>query len=115
MDWDEELPQELKLELENLIADIPEVAKQKFARYIFRDDNGRSIDPPAKELWELHGFVDAGKLAWGCAIYLRYPLPNGGFGAALIFSTTRVAPTKQNLSVPRKELNSIVLGVKHLL
>ena len=46
---------------------------------------------------------------------MRYPLPNGEYAAALIFSRTRVAPTKQNLSVPRKELNSIVLGVKHLL
>lgn len=86
-----------------------------FARYIFNDESGRLIDPPPKEIWELHGLVDTGKLAWGRAIYLRYPLPNGEFFAALIFSTTRVAPTKKYLSVPRKELNSIVLGEKHLL
>ena len=115
LEWDEELPDSIKKEFQEWIDDIPEVAKQTFPRYIFCDEDGEYLNPPPKTTWELHGFVDAGKYSWGVAIYLRYPLPNGKFRCVLIFSTSRVAPTKQELSVPRKELNSIVLGAKNLI
>jgi len=61
----------------------------------------------------LHIFTDAGENAWSVAIYIRYFNDDTQkYESNLIYSTTRVAPTKTKLSVPKKELNGILLGVE---
>ena len=64
----------------------------------------------------LHGFADAGETAWGIAIYIRFfNIITKLYQSCLIYSTTRVAPTKGKLSIPRKELNAVVLVRAKLL
>ena len=63
----------------------------------------------------MHGFADAGEQAWGIAIYLRFFNPKlQRYESHLIYSATRVAPTKNKLSIPRKELNAVLLCCEKL-
>ena len=92
--------------------EIKEAAKFQVNRYIFK---GLKIIPNRKEV-TLHGFADAGETAWGIAIYIRFfNIITKLYQSCLIYSTTRVAPTKGKLSIPRKELNAVVLVCAKLL
>ena len=78
---------------------------------------------------ELHGFVDAGGKAWGVVVYLRYPTKNNTskqsaknktenadpYESKLILAASQVTASKNPLSVPRRELSALVLGVEKLL
>ena len=57
----------------------------------------------------LHVFCDAGEAAFGLAVYLRYNL-GVDWTAKLMYISSKVAPAKNKLSIPKKELNAIVLG-----
>ena len=58
----------------------------------------------------LHGFGDAGENAWGIAIYLRFYNNISKLSqTCLMYSTTRVVPTKGKLRIPTKELNAALL------
>lgn len=59
---------------------------------------------------ELHTFVDAGEDAFAATTYLRIENEDG-IDCALMGSKARVAPLKY-LSIPRKELQSAVLGAR---
>ena len=64
----------------------------------------------------MHGFSDAGETAWGICIYIRFfNIITKLYHSCLIYSATRVAPTKGKLSIPRKELNAVVLVCEKLL
>ena len=54
-------------------------------------------------------FFDAAEAAYGIAAYARYNTKTS-FSSHLIYSASKVAPTKNKLSIPKKELNAIVLG-----
>ena len=92
--------------------EIKEAAKFPVNRYIFK---GIKIIPSRKEV-TLHGFADAGETAWGICIYIRFfNHITKLYQSCLIYSTTRVAPTKGKLSIPKKELNAVVLVCEKLL
>ena len=94
------------------LSEIKEAAKFQVNRYIFKE---LKTIPSRSEL-TLHGFCDAGETAWGIAIYIRFYNPTiKSYQSCLIYSATRVAPTKGKLSIPRKELNAIVLVCEKLL
>ena len=104
--WDDQLPEEIKNRWLKWIKEIKEVAKFYVHRYVFQ--NATKI--PTKDQLELHGFADAGEQAWGIAIYLRFFNSKlKKYESHLIYSATRVAPTKHKLSIPRKELNAVLL------
>ena len=64
----------------------------------------------------MHGFADAGETAWGICIYNRFFTNiTKLYQSFLIYSTTRVALTKGKLSIPKKELNAVVLVCEKLL
>ena len=68
---------------------------------------------PKREDLTLHVFTDAGEQAWGIAVYIRYfNSETNRYESHLIYSATRVAPTKNKLSIPKKELNGIVLATE---
>ena len=92
--------------------EIKEAAKFQVDRYIFK---GLKNIPDRKDV-TLHGFSDAGESAWGISIYLRFfNTITKFYQTCLIYSATRVAPTKGKLSIPRKELNAVVLVCEKLL
>jgi len=110
--WDDKLPEEIRNRWLKWVAEIKEAAKFEVNRYIFK---GLKQVPDRKSL-SLNGFSDAGENAWGIAIYLRFfnTILNI-YQSHLIYSATRVAPTKSKLSIPRKELNGVVLVCEKLL
>ena len=110
--WDDKLPEEIRNRWLKWVAEIKEAAKFQVDRYIFK---GLKQVPDRKSL-SLNGFSDAGENAWGIAIYIRFfnAILNT-YQSHLIYSATRVAPTKSKLSIPRKELNGVVLVCEKLL
>ena len=110
LDWDDNLPEEIKNRWLKWIAEIKDVSKFEVSRYLFKNI---SHVPDRNKLY-LHGFADAGEQAWGIAIYIRY-LNKDQFESHLIYSATRVGPTKSKLSIPKKELNAILLACEKLI
>ena len=112
LSWDDRLPPEIEHRWLKWIREIKECSKFQVGRYIFKNLNY----VPTTNALELHAYSDAGDLCWGAAIYIRFYNPKtGNFEVHLIYSCSRVAPTKSKLSIPRKELNAIVLGCEKLL
>ena len=110
--WDDKLPEEIKNQWLKWVMEIKEAAKFEVNRYLFKTLN----NVPSRNKLSLHGFSDAGEKAWGVAIYIRYFNEDTKLHEShLIYSATRVAPTKVKLSIPRKELNGIVLLCEKLL
>ena len=104
LNWDDVLPGEIQKEWEKWLQDIPKVSQMQIKRYIFSSNN------PPKRLF-LHCFGDGGSNAWGIVIYIRwFNETTGKYTAQIVYSASRVGPTKRPLSVPRKELNSVVLA-----
>ena len=81
------------------------MSKLIYQRYIFSEAES-TIN---SELLFLHVFCDAGESSYGIAVYVRYKTKSG-FSSHLVYSASKVAPTKNKLSIPKKELNAIVLG-----
>lgn len=62
---------------------------------------------------ELHVFCDASEKAFCCVCYIRVVDENATVHVALVLSRTRVSPTcKKQLTLPRLELQSAVLGIR---
>ena len=116
LDWDEELPPDIKLEFAKWMNLIPQISMTKHPRYLFEELQ----TPPEKNTLYLHVFCDAGETAFGIAAYIRYYLGDSTdstynthkWMSKLIYSSSKVAPAKNKLSIPKKELNAIVLGSK---
>lgn len=66
---------------------------------------------PNATLYELHGFADASKFAYGAVVYLRIVDGNKVF-VSLIQAKTKVAPMKPLLTIPRLELCAASLLAK---
>lgn len=52
---------------------------------------------------------DGSELAYGCAAYIRWELPDGSFWVRLIMGKCRIAPVNR-ISIPQMELNGAVLS-----
>ena len=102
------MPEEITNQWEKWIKDVEEVSRFELPRYIFKS----LTKPPKTHNLYLHTFCDGGKDAWGICIYVRFQVAKDKFESQLIYSSSRVAPTKNLLSTPKKELNAIVLGCK---
>lgn len=57
---------------------------------------------------ELHGFSDAGDMAYGACCFLRWQLDDGRFRCTFVASKAMVAPLKRR-SIPRLELMGCVV------
>ena len=112
LDWDEELPPDIKLEFAKWMNLIPQISMTKHPRYLFEELQ----TPPEKNTLYLHVFCDAGETAFGIAAYIRYYLGDSTdstynthkWMSKLIYSSSKVAPAKNKLSIPKKgaECNS---------
>ena len=105
LDWDDPLPAVIREEFEKWLEKLPRVSEISYKRYIFNEAN---IPMLPEELF-LHVFCDAAEAAFGIAAYIRYKY-EGTYRSHLIFSSSKMAPSKNKLSIPKKELNAILLG-----
>ena len=101
------MPEEISKQWEKWINEIQKISKMQTGRYIYKT---RPTIPSPKTL-SLHVFNDASDRAWGTCIYLRFPTcPKPGYESHLVYASSRVGPTKNALSIPKMELNGVVLG-----
>lgn len=112
IDWDEPIPSE---ELDNwnkLRSELCGMSNMRIPRRV-------TVDNPS--VFELHGFSDASRAAYGCCVYLRSVSVDGVVGVTLLCGKSRVAPLKElnrkekegappeELTIPRLELCAAVL------
>ena len=113
--WDDPLPKDLCCKLDQWIQRIPLVAQMLIPRHIFAN----ILLPPGKaifEVTELITFADGGGSGYGACIYVRFPTPQG-YDSNLIQAKSKTATSKANrkLSIPRQELNAIILSMTMVL
>ena len=67
--------------------------------------------PPAKDEMEVHVYFDGGGDSFGAVAFLRW---NHGseYKMKRIYAASKVVPPKSKLSVPRREVCSLVMGTK---
>ncbi|XP_052753688.1 uncharacterized protein LOC128201267 [Galleria mellonella] len=104
LDWDEELPLELKTEWFTYLDKFSHMQIIPFPRWLSILNTTTRV--------ELHGFSDASCAAYAAVVYIR--VWNGkNVNVHLVFAKTRVAPVKQ-ITLPRLELCGAVLLAKML-
>ena len=114
LDWDETLPPHIDKLFKEWIEDLKFVDEFKTTRYVFGTKDGVFETPPPRKLLEMHAFSDGGNDAYGIVIYLHWK-SNGSYQMKRIYAASRIVSKSNNMSVPRKELNGIVLAVKKAL
>ena len=68
-------------------------------RYVF-EEAGKI--PKIGKLY-VHSFADAGESSYGCCVYLRYFNEYlKGYKSSLIYRASSVAPSKPQLSIPKR-------------
>ena len=100
-DWDDELPDELKLIWLNYLHQLRDCGYISIPRFVFSD-----IVQKVEQV-DIHGFCDSSKNAYSAAVYLRIK-SSDGYSARLISSKTKVAPAKE-VTIPRLELLGCLL------
>ena len=90
--------------------DIKLINEFRTNRYLFGKEDGEFIKPPAREQLELHIFSDGGLFAYGTVVFIRFRTKNGRYKMRRIFATSRIISPNNNMSVPRRELNGLVLA-----
>lgn len=103
LDWDEELPPDLKDEWITYLNHFTHIENIQFPRWF-----GVSDDTIKREL---HGFSDASCTAYAGVVYLRVLNNDGEVNVYLVLAKSKVAPVKQ-ISLPRLELCGAVLVAK---
>lgn len=99
IDWDAEIPTELKVVWEEFCTQLVCLKSIKIPRHLLLDKS---------TLTEIHGFVDASATAYGACLYMRSINANGEVLTRLIASKSRIAPLKTT-TIPRLELCAALL------
>ena len=111
--WDDCLPPDEERVFQRWLSGIPLLQQLTLERcYVTGDVCWSEVS----DQLELHVFGDASVKGYGCVVYLRYPLPDGGFAASFVMARARVAPVK-TVTLPRLELLGCLMAarmVKHV-
>ena len=103
VDWDDELPSELKQrweEWKKTLQDLPSMEIPRWYDIDFTNEQGP----------QLHVFADASDNAYGAVAYLRQAHEEN-VKCGFIFRKLRLAPIKQNsLTIPKLELQAAVIA-----
>jgi hypothetical protein len=103
LDWDEPImDQRMRKIWVNWIRDIRQLETYSIPRCL-RPFN--AVGSPS-----LIVFTDASEKAFGAVAYARWELGEGGYSTRFIMAKSRVAPIRETLSVPRLELQGLVIG-----
>jgi hypothetical protein len=100
IDWDQELPEELKAKYRNYREDVKAIEHINVKRCIIPLKNVTKA--------EIHGFADASEKAYGACVYLKVTDDNDNIEINLLCSKSRVAPLKQ-VTLARLELCAAVI------
>ena len=110
LSWDENLPPHIDTLFTDWLNDVKLVSEFRTNRYLFGTDDGEFVRPPSRELLEIHIFSDGGLCAYGIVCFIRFPTKDGKYKMRRIFATSRIISPKSPMSVPRRELNGLVLA-----
>lgn len=105
LDWDDELPAELRNEWIRYLDDLQQLPSIKVPRWIQTSKSNKSF--------QIHGFCDASLVAYGAAIYLRTVDGFNNVSSHLLISKSKITPTKAS-TIPRLELCGAYLLAKLL-
>ncbi|XP_070169572.1 uncharacterized protein [Polyergus mexicanus] len=100
LDWDFPIAADLLESWKKYCAEFLNLKEIRIPRWIGMHPENLAI--------ELHGFADASNRAYAAVVYLRILRSLSEFSVVLITAKSKVAPIK-TISVPRLELNAIVL------
>ena len=107
--WDDPLPTELEEMFINLTNQLEKISRAEYPRCLFPEVNFT----PKPDVICLHIFCDAGDNCYGITAYLRYEKKvTNKYHTKLIYACSRTAPSKSKLTMPKKELCSLLLGSK---
>ena len=95
MDWDQEVPNEIKMEHKEWRDNLGLLAAIRLPRYYFSGSNPQNIT--------LQGFSDASKDAFAAVVYIHATYASGPPSSTLVLSKTKVAPL-DGRSIPELEL-----------
>ncbi|UYV80734.1 hypothetical protein LAZ67_19001563, partial [Cordylochernes scorpioides] len=96
--WDSQLPEYMDREFRTWYSQIGLLSEIKIPRHIWFDQTNKN---------EIHVFCDASKSAYAAVAYMRSEV-QGGVHLSLLWSKSRLAPTKR-VTIPRLELLACVL------
>ena len=102
LDWDEEVPNQLKTDFERFVSQIPQLAQVRIPRCILLPEDYTKI--------ELHVFTDASEKALGACVYAKVFYPDTIL-THLLLAKGKVASVKA-VTLPKKELCGLVIGAK---
>lgn len=100
IDWDEAPPSNIIQIWQTFIHELPLLSKLQFPRYMGIEQNS---------VISLVAFADASEKAYGCVIYSHVVTGNESPIVTLLCSKSRVASPKTKITLPRLELNGLVL------
>lgn len=106
VEWDEDLPPNLKEEWRKIKNSLIRCSKITIPRWIGYTEAHQHVS--------LHGFCDASEQIYSAACYLRTTQKDGTVEVNLIAAKTRVAPLK-SMTIPRLELCAAKLVAKLLV
>ena len=102
--WDDELSVEFKKRWKQILINLEEVDKILVPRkYCFYNIN----DPVV--LVQSHTFSDASKRMCASNMYLRFQFQSGLVKCVLVVAKSKILSIKGNITIPRSELNGVVL------
>ncbi|MCP9259739.1 putative Reverse transcriptase [Dirofilaria immitis] len=97
--WDQSINDTDKEQWKVLVSDWPKIVRE-IPRHITRNINST----------EFHIFIDASKLAYATAVYIRYTDEEYKVAKAhLLYAKSRITPIK-DISIPKLELLSLLIG-----
>ena len=103
---DDPVPTIIKKEWNRWAKELPELATFPISRpyyHVMKSAFSR----------ELHGFADASRLSYACAVYIRVVYTDGTISAELVYSKTKVAPLKF-ITITKPELSGALLLARTL-
>ena len=105
IEWDSEIPEECMKTWTEFRNDLHYLSNIRIKRCIHEDFNNN------KQNYELITFTDASDDAYAVVVYLK-TINKDSNKINLIFSKTRIAPIKDNLTIPRLELMGVFIGCR---
>ena len=102
VEWDDHLSEDILGNWNALASSIKEKGPITVNRCV------NNLDCDNIETFEIHGFGDASKFAYGAAVYLRTVRKSGESSVQLVTAKTRLAPLKGE-TIPRLELMAALL------